>query len=204
MLEQPALPALPSKVSDWINAARLPAGPQGSDPWGPLSTWALAARLESAVDEDVTLIPPLAARLLGRLASERSEYTSHPFAAIPNAVEMASNHDVHLLRLLNRTASRSTESTAEFLRELVLEWVIYRHLRVATRKLANQGVSTFKFRPEEGCLVLVAERIPRPTYTAPRVRQAFRVTEDLHCIARTNKGAELSEIGQAILEAHHV
>ena len=73
-----------------------------------------------------------------------------------------------------------------------------------TRKLANQGVSTFKYRPEEGRLLLVAERLPKPTYTAPRVRQGFRVAEDVHCIRRTTAGAEISEIGKAALEAHHV
>ena len=50
----------------------------------------------------------------------------------------------------NGRGSRSSEDTASFLQELLLEWVICRHLRVATRKLANQGVSTFKYRPEEG------------------------------------------------------
>lgn len=117
---------------------------------------------------------------------------------------MASNHEVHLRRWWDRAESRSSESTGAFLEELLLEWVIYRHLRVATRKLANQGVSTFKYRPEEGRLLLVAERLPVPTYTAPRVRQGFRVAEDLHCIRRTTAGAEISEIGKAVLEAHHV
>ena len=203
--DQPALPALPNKVADWVTATRLPKASPGADPWGPLSTWALADRLESAVtNDDLAVVPALAARLLGRLATDRGDCTSHPFAPIPNAVEMASNHDVHLRRWWDRAATRSEENTSQFLRELFLEWVIYRHLRVATRKLANQGVSTFKYRPEEGHLLLVAERLPGPTYTAPRVRQGFRVTEDLHCIRRTSNGAELSEVGEALLEAHHV
>jgi hypothetical protein len=148
---------------------------------------------------------PPSSRQSGRLVHRHQhDCTSHPFAPIPNAVEMASNHDVHLRRWWDRAATRSEENTSQFLRELFLEWVIYRHLRVATRKLANQGVSTFKYRPEEGHLLLVAERLPGPTYTAPRVRQGFRVTEDLHCIRRTSNGAELSEIGEALLEAHHV
>jgi hypothetical protein len=201
----PSLPALPATVSDWVTATRLPEDPPPTDPWGPLSTWGLANRLESAIaDDNMTAVPALAARLLGRLTTDRGGCTSHPFAQIPNAVEMASNHEVHLRRWWDRAASRSGENTEQFLRELILEWVIYRHLRVATRKLANQGVSTFKYRPEDGHLLLVAERLPRPTYTAPRVRQGFRVTEDLHCIRRTVDGAELSEIGQALLGAHNV
>jgi hypothetical protein len=202
---RPALPALPRTVADWITATRLPDTPPDGEPWGPLSTWALADRLGSAVgDRDMAAVPALSARLLGRLATDRGRSGSHPFAPIPNAVEMASNHEVHLRRWWDRAESRSSESTGAFLEELLLEWVIYRHLRVATRKLANQGVSTFKYRPEEGRLLLVAERLPLPTYTAPRVKQGFRVAEDLHCIRRTTAGVEISEIGKAVLEAHHV
>src|SRR5262249_44821524 len=143
-------------------------------------------------------------RLLGRLATERDATRSHPFASIPHAVEMASNHEVHLQRWWAHIESRSEEQTFGFLAELLLEWVVYRHLRMATPKLANQGVSTFKYRPEEGRLLLVAERLPPPTYTAPRVRQAFRIMEDLHCIRRTDAGAQISKIGEMILGAHHV
>lgn len=202
---RPSFPALPSKVADWVTATRLPDASGGADPWGPLSTRGLADWLESALaDDDMIAVPALAARLLGRLATDTGECNSHPFALIPNAVEMASSHEVHLRRWWDRAGSRSLEDTSQFLRELFLEWVIYRHLRVATRKLANQGVSTFKYRPEEGHLLLVAERLPRPTYTAPRVRQGFRIAEDLHCSRRTSEGSELSEIGKAVLEAHHV
>ncbi len=140
----PTLPALPIKVADWIAATRLPDTPPGGDSWGPLSTWALADRLESAVaDADMDVVPGLAVRLLGRLATDRGRCGgSNPFAPIPNAVEMASNHEVHLRRWWDRTESRSSEGTAAFLEELLIEWVIYRHLRVATRKLANQGCIT--------------------------------------------------------------
>jgi hypothetical protein len=117
---------------------------------------------------------------------------------------MASNHEVHLRRWWDRIESRSTERTSDFLNELLLEWVLFRHLRVATRKLANQGVSTYKFRPEEGRLLFVAERPPKPTYTAPRVKQGFRLMEDLHCIYRQNGEAVLSDLGASVLEGHHV
>lgn len=200
-----SLPPLPSSVAEWLAVTREPDTPQGGDPWNPLSTRALADRLSAAVQGgNMEAVAALAVRVLGRLATAVDPSGAHPFAPIPTAVEMASNHDVHLRRWCDRAQSRSSEPTASFLEELILEWVIYRHLRVATRKLANQGVSTFKYRPEEGRLLLVAERLPKPTFTAPRVKQGFRVTEDLHCIRRVNGGAELSEIGKALLEAHHV
>lgn len=203
--EQPSLPALPKTVAEWITITRLPDAASDGDPWGPESTWALANRMQTAVaDNDMALVIAVAVRLLGRLATDRGDCASQPFAPIPNAVEMASNHEVHLRRWWDRAESRATEPTAEFLKELLLEWVLFRHLRVATRKLANQGVSTYKFRPEEGRLLLVAERLPKPTYTAPRIRQGFRVIEDLHCIRRHNGDAALSDLGATVLGGHHV
>jgi hypothetical protein len=199
-----ALPALPGKVLKWIAATTSPDSTSSADPWGPRSTWTLAQRLESAVSDDVlAAIPALVARILGRLVSDRGGAVGHPFALLPNGVEMAASHEVHLRQWWNRAQSRSSESTTDFLGELFLEWVIYRHLRVATRKLANQGVSTYKFRPEEGHLLLVAERLPEPTYTSPRVRQGFRIAEDLHFIDRNDGVRQLSKLGRAVLEAHH-
>jgi hypothetical protein len=197
---QPRLAALPRKVADWIAANQ-----KECDRLGLSNTLALADRLESAVRQHNShLVAPLAVRLLGRLTVNRGDERTHPFASIPSAVEMSSVHEVHLRRWWQRVEERSEEATYDFLKELLLEWVVYRHLRVATRKLAGQGVSTFKYRPEEGQLILIAEHLPTPTYTAPRVRQGFRIMEDLHCIRRIDDGAELSEIGKSILEAHSV
>jgi len=87
-----------------------------------------------------------------------------------------------------------------FARDLILEWVLYRHLRVATRKLAAQGVSTFKFRPEHGALLLVTDRIPVPTYTNPRLRQVHRILADLHLLQIDDAGAvELTADGAAVI-----
>lgn len=202
--ERPSLPALPKTVAEFITATRVPDA-AGADPWGAASTWAMADRLQAAVaGNDMTGAMALAVRILGRLATDRGDCASQPFAPIPNAVEMASNHEVHLRRWWDRVESRTTERTSDFLNDLLLEWVLFRHLRVATRKLANQGVSTYKFRPEEGRLLFVAERPPKPTYTAPRVKQGFRVMEDLHCIGRQNGEAVLSTLGATVLEGHHV
>ena len=138
-----------------------------------LSTWQWADRLKSAYDErNLPALCGLAVRVLGRLVTDRGDVHEHPFASIPHATEMARSHEIHLQSWWNLMASRSDDSTRDFLVRLMLDWVIFRHLRVATRKLASQGVSTYKFRPEEGKLVLVAERLPTATFTSPRVRQA--------------------------------
>ena len=77
---------------------------------------------------------------------------------------------------------------------------MFRHLRVATRKLASQGVSTFKLRPEEGLLVLATEDIPDPTFTSPRMRQAHRILGDLHLLDLSKDGTRISTEGKTLLE----
>jgi hypothetical protein len=49
---------------------------------------------------------------------------------------MAHSHEIHLQRWWNLATSHGNDSTREFLVRLLLDWVIFRHLRVATRKLA--------------------------------------------------------------------
>jgi hypothetical protein len=198
--DQPRLAPVPKTVSQWVAAMKPWKSVPDAEHWGSSTTWSIADRLESSIaGNKAEIIMPLAARLLGRLATDRGDHEGHPFSPITDCVKMAASNEVHLHNWWKRSAAHSSQRTLEFFRELLLEWILYRHLRVATRKLANQGVSTFKFRPGEGQLFLVAERLPKPTYTSPRVRQAFRVLEDLHCIDHEDGRASLSPIGGRIL-----
>jgi hypothetical protein len=196
------LPSLPSKVAQWLDGCARPTQDPSGDPWGSDSTWEWADRLERAVKErDIGLIVALAARVLGRLATDTGTWRAHPFETIFNAEDMANKYEVHLKGWCDRANRGANQETRDFLQELLLEWVLFRHLRVATRKLANQGVSTYKYRPEEGQLLFIAEKPPLPTFTAPRIWQAFRILEDLHCLSRVNNSLELSADGRSILEA---
>lgn len=199
--ESSRLSALPSSVSAWVSACAIRAKEAENDPWGESSTWALARRLETAVkDKTLEHIPALVARILGRLGTDVGNWTIHPFESVPTALEMSKAHEVQLKRWLDRVGRRSSESTSDFLQELILEWILFRHLRVATRKLANQGVSTFKYRPEEGKLLLIAEELPEPTFTSPRLRQGFRILEDIHYISRVDGVRKLTDAGREILD----
>jgi len=188
--------ALPKHVSQWVNACERAPEQARADPWGKLSTWQWADRLQDACTErDLPAICGLAVRVLGRLVTDRGEFRKHPFESIPHATEMAQSHEIHIQRWWSLIASHSEDSTKNFLVRLLLDWVIFRHLRVATRKLAGQGVSTYKFRPEMGKLVLVAERLPEATFTAPRVRQAYRILTDLRMVKREDEGWAITQDG---------
>jgi hypothetical protein len=198
--DHPRMPALSGRVSDWIASCERSEEESRGDPWGYTSTWKWSDMLRAAVEEeDDTAVACWAVRLLGRLATDHRTFHDHPFGTLPNAAEIAAVHEINIGRWLNRITSRAFEPLRSFLEDLVLEWVIYRHLRVATRKLATQGVSTFKLRPELGTLLLLAETLPLPTLTNPRLRQLHRILGDLHYLIIDAKGTRLSPDGANLI-----
>ena len=171
------------------------------DPWDDTSTRSWADNLEAVLeDENDGTVAAWSVRLLGRLVSDRGSFDKHPFEHVPHGVKMASAHEIHLHSWLDRVRTCGSESARAFIAGLVLEWVVLRHLRVATRKLASQEVSTFKLRPEQGLLVLAAEDIPDPTFTSPRMRQAHRILGDLHLLELSKDGTRISSDGKKLLE----
>jgi hypothetical protein len=169
---------LPARIDAAMTAL---ATPKSKDPWGTLSTWELFEALQET--DEALPCAAAAARLLLRVAADRGRYAGHhPFASIPDGEEIA-RRDIHLKTWWDRIDAAAAESTEAFLLQLVLDWIIYRHLRVATRKLASQGDYTYRFRPEEGVLVSCGEM--QPTFTNPRLRQGMRMLADVGLITQS-------------------
>jgi hypothetical protein len=196
----PGTGSLGGSVSEWISACRRGEDARGGA-WGPNSTREWAEKLEEAVrDEDDAAAGRWALRILGRLVSHHAAGERGRSRRTLSTVSQI--YEVHRAALAARAERRRADSLAVFVRDLILEWVLYRHLRVATRKLAGQGVSTFKFRPEHGALILVTDRIPFPTYTNPRLRQTHRILADLHLLQIDDAGAvELTADGAAVIRS---
>jgi len=187
-------------VASWVESSRRPNQEAASEPWGETSTWQWQRNLREAIDqEDWPAACGWAIRVLGRLATDRGHASTRPFDCFPKAGNLDVAYEIHLGRWWGRADGRSGQRATEFLEELILEWVLFRHLRVATRKLANQRVSTFKYRPEGGKLVRTADA-PGPTYTSPRVRQAFRIMSDLGLVARNGGVMTLTKQGLTMQE----
>lgn len=165
--------ALPGKVAQAVAAHTAPAT---EECWGADGTFVLQDELVDAEEADEEA--GRAARLLLRVAADRKRYEGrHPFSAIPQGEGIASAREIHLQAWWDRVDAAADQDTRQFFHDLVLEWVVYRHLRVATRKLASQGDYTYRLRPEEGVLVKCGEF--RPTYTNPRLRQTLRMMADI-------------------------
>lgn len=166
-------PVLPKRLGDAVDGHSPPASEAC---WGPEGTWQLFDDLSGS--RDVQLTVQLAVRLLLRTAADRTRYHgAHPFAAIPGGLEIVRSREIHLQGWWERVDAERSADTRSFLERLVIEWVVYRHLRVATRKLASQGDYTFRFRVEGGQLVACGDF--EPTLTNPRLRQAFRIMADV-------------------------
>jgi hypothetical protein len=173
--DRAARPALPPTVDA---AVRAHHPPPTDACWGEAGTYQFAQELED--ESDPAHVAGRAARLLLRVAADRGRYGDRPpFATIPGGLDLA-RREIHLRSWWDRVDAAGSGSTEAFFERLILDWVIYRHLRVATRKLA-QGDYTYRFRPEQGALVKCGDF--EPTFTNPRARQTMRIMADIGLVS---------------------
>jgi hypothetical protein len=89
-------------------------------------------------------------------------------------------------------------SMEQVLQWLLTHWGIELHLRVALRKLRGQSQSTFRIRPSDRGMEVIA--VPPAVHTRPRFNQAIRVLKDIGALERTEAGAWLpSSLGRSII-----
>ncbi|MCU0693306.1 MAG: hypothetical protein MUF54_18100 [Polyangiaceae bacterium] len=118
------------------------------------------ARLEEVASESVHILLALIARGL-------DDYPYGDFDLDPEYFEPG---EVHLLSLRQRWRAEWVNMSFEgWIRWLSVHWGVARHLRVALRKLRSEQRDTFRIRPLEGELRVVAA--PAPTYTSPPRRE---------------------------------
>jgi hypothetical protein len=84
-------------------------------------------------------------------------------------------------------------NAAKAFAELLKDYVVGQHLRVAMRKLRYESQSTFKLTIEGGRFVWLDNF--RPTLTNPRLRQAFRFLRDLGLCSGVSGDWKLSRLG---------
>nr|HEX4316232.1 hypothetical protein [Kofleriaceae bacterium] len=166
---------IPATIDGALAAAAPPAS---ADPWNPQSTFAMATALQKTKDASERAAG--AFRILLRVGADRARFHGKPpFDYLDGGADIA-KRDIHLQSWWNRLDGASGEASQTFLARLVLDWVVFRHLRVATRKLASQGDYTYRFRPEEGRLVACGG--VDPGFTNPRLRQGIQMLADVGLI----------------------
>ncbi|TCU21800.1 hypothetical protein EV130_110144 [Rhizobium azibense] len=98
----------------------------------------------------------------------------------------------------NASGSWASLNIRDVLRWLLINWGLEMHLRVALRKLRGQSQSTFRIRPSDRGMEVIA--IPPAVHTRPRFNQAIRVLKDIGALERTAAGWQPSAFGRAQLE----
>jgi hypothetical protein len=85
------------------------------------------------------------------------------------------------------------------LRWILMNWGIETHLRVALRKLRGQTRSTFRIRPTDRGMEVIA--IPEAVHTRPRFGQALRILKDVGALEKTEVGIWIpSSLGITMME----
>lgn len=100
------------------------------------------------------------------------------------------------------SGSWASLTIGEVLRWLTINWGLEIHLRVALRKLRGQLQSTFRIRPSDRGMEVIA--IPPAVHTRPRFNQAVRVLKDIGALEKTPSGWKMSPIGRAQFELEDV
>jgi len=105
------------------------------------------------------------------------------------------------LQTLNQHSltSWSNLTTRQWLGWLATAWGVNTHLMVALRKLRGQSQSTFRIRPSDQGLEIIA--VPEAVYTSPRFRQALRILKDIGALERQDQVWSVSAIGRQFMES---
>ena len=81
---------------------------------------------------------------------------------------------------------------------LATSWGINTHLMVALRKLRGQSQSTFRIRPSDNGLEIIA--VPGAVFTSPRFWQALRILKDMGALVRNGNVWGISALGKKFME----
>ncbi len=142
-------------------------------------------------------------RALLALAS-RSSHRSGPYANLVFDKGYFLYYPINLQSFAYKKDHTWAEMNMEdMLRWLLTHWGIELHLRVALRKLRGQSKSTFRIRPSDRGMEVIA--IPPAVHTRPRFNQALRILKDIGALERhisdlwqpSKLGVSIMELGDA-------
>jgi hypothetical protein len=183
------------------SAAWLPALPQWREPLHEIYLMEEIARLsrEQKSPETRRAIIVAALRALLALAS-RPLRSSEPYAGLVFDKGYFLYYPINLQSFSHHSASTwSAMSMDQLLRWILVHWGVDLHLRVALRKLRGQSQSTFRIRPSDRGMEVIA--VPPAVHTRPRFNQALRVLKDVGALEKSGADAWLpSSLGRSIME----
>ena len=129
-----------------------------------------AALAEDQVPEVTRLVVTLLASLVAR-------GLEHTYADFGRDARYFRLYELNLHALRKGSDSWQDLTVLDWLMWLVRTWCVGTHLRVALRKLRDEGLDTFCLRPADHGLVFVQQI--SPTWSNPRIAQLLRALRDL-------------------------
>jgi hypothetical protein len=162
---------------------------------------ALANALERVLREDPYDYPSiltLAGALLITLCA-RDRGSSELYAPLLFPEQYFASHPINLISLRHHATHTWPDlSIAEWFGWLASRWGAEAHMRVALRKLRQQGRDTFHIMPTDLGLKVLAETAP--TFTTPRYDTTTQILQDLGVTARSSDGGTttLTPLGQSL------
>ncbi|RWQ46939.1 hypothetical protein [Mesorhizobium sp.] len=143
-------------------------------------------------------IVEVALRTLIALAS-RNNSTERQYADLVFEEDYFGYYPINLESFARHSSGNWAPSKLrDVLRWLLINWGLEMHLRVALRKLRGQSQSTFRIRPSDRGMEVIA--IPPAVHTRPRFNQAVRVLKDIGALERSAAGWQPSAFGKEQLE----
>jgi hypothetical protein len=183
------------RLTDLLEEATVGQGPAGD--W-PAASWSEERLIKRAAQENDP--GRKTALALGCILSvlARGAFPAEPYYTFDTlGPGFRDRHPVNLASVAGFVRQREAEAAADVTAALLKEKVLFQHLRVAMRKLRYQLQATFKFVVEDGHFVWVEDF--EPTFTSPRLRQAFRFLRDLGLARGRAEGWGLTADGRALL-----
>ena len=182
-------------LSDLIEEARAGQAPLevwSEDPWAE-SKLVPSAEKHGPLD----VLARAFACTLSVLARNRAP--ANPFSGFESLdSSFLRRYSMNYASIRDFVLKRGDRNAVEVYAEILSNWVIGQHIRVAMRKLRHQTQATFKVATEEGQYVWIEDFVP--TYTNPRLKHAFRFLRDLGLCSGASAGWQLTEPGKQRLE----
>lgn len=131
----------------------------------------------------------------------RAKHGSSPYGALDIDKDYLSDYPINLASLHYHFENTWKPFNAgQLLAWITHEWCLNTHLSIALRKLRYDPRSTLRIRPTDQGLE-VDDKLPEPTETSPRFRQAMQILRDLGLLKRDSTGSSTpTESGKRILE----
>lgn len=189
---QPWADRLMADLIEEAQTAQKPIEAWSQDPW------AESKLVPNAKDGDA---PYLLAKAFACVLSviARSQLPATPFSGFRSLdSSFLQRYSANVASFRDFVLRNKERKAVDVYAEILSNWVIGQHIRVAMRKLRSQTQATFKIGIEEGRYVWIEDF--EPTYTSPRLRQAFRFLRDLGLCGGASDGWGITEAGKHRLE----